>query len=433
MNIQEIQLLLSDADAVNQVPLIESVHGLGKSTICNDYADQQGLHFEPLFLSLLDTGDLIGIPVTATIGGQLTTTWAAPTWYTRIVDAAWPVSMKVSDLEFNDESFAKLVKAEHADAIDRGALNMLYCEHFNLRPNQMHILRQNVVSYKHAQRSMLFLDEMNRAPMDVLNASLQLILEKRLNDHVLPRVHGKDTLIVTAINPAGGDYTVTEFEPALLDRFVVSELQPDAKSWLQYARESNLNAVIREYITENPTKLHTDGKPGGRSIERKGASPRTWTRLAKYLDSTNNNITEGTMNYLVGTLGEGLAAEFFLFLEGYARSMTPEQWIKQISKKRSKDPIKLGKQMAKVVDDLEGIKRNELAANLAEHYKECTEAKDALPYLAYLHALPTENLAAYLTSLRQDVSKADTFKQLVEFDKELTNKELFRKIVSKTK
>lgn len=425
MNIKAIYSLIAEADRVGHVPLIESKHGLGKSTIVAKYAADQELHFEPLMLSLLDTGDLLGIPRTENIGGQLTTTWAAPTWYSRIVDAAWATNMDIADLVFHDETFGKFVTKSYPDTIGRSELNQAFCDFYNKRNNMLHILRQDKVGYTKAQRSVLFLDEKNRAAPDILNASLQLILDKRLNDHILPTVNGQDTLIVSAINPADGDYTVSEFDPALLDRFVTCHLEPDTEAWLDYARTANVNIVVREYLTENPQKIHVEDKNGG-----KGASPRSWTRLGSYLDSIDNTPTPSTMDYIVGTIGEALGAEFFLFLQGFARTMTPEQWAKEVKKasRNLKDVKKIAAKLEETVAALEPIKRNELAANLREEYKEKDTLQDVMPYLVYLHAMPMENLAAYLTNLKEESS--DEITRLAAFDKEASNKDLFRKVVA---
>lgn len=426
MNIKAIYSLIGEADRVGHVPLIESVHGLGKSTIVAKYAQDNNLHFEPLMLSLLDTGDLLGIPRTEILGGQLTTTWAAPTWYSRIVDAAWATEMNMQDLTFHDADFGNFVnKAYPSGHISRAELNQAFCDFYGKRNNMLHILRQDKVSYNKAQRSVLFLDEKNRAAPDILNASLQLILDKRLNDHILPTVNGQDTLIVSAINPADGDYTVAEFDPALLDRFVTCRLEPDTEAWLEYARNSNVNIVVREYLTENPQKIHVEDKNGG-----KGASPRSWTRLGQYLDSIDNTPTESTMSYIVGTIGESLGAEFFLFLQGFARTMTPEQWAKEVKKasRNLKDVKKIAAKLEETVVNLEPIKRNELAANLREEYKDKDKLDDVMPYLVYLHAMPMENLAAYLTNLKEE--HAEELTRLVNFDKEASNKDLFRKVVA---
>lgn len=426
MNIKEVTKLIAAADKVGQVPLISSKHGIGKSTICETYAHKNGMHFEPLILSLMDTGDLMGIPRTAEMGGQTTTIWAAPDWYSRIVNAAWPMELPVERLSFTADTLqAAVIESASNGYISREELNRMYCKHYHLPVDGLRLLRQDDVVYEDAVRSVLFLDEFNRSPSDILNASLQLILDKRLHSHVLPRVKGKDTFIVSAINPSDGDYTVAEFDPALLDRFVTCDLETDAGAWLEWAAANNVNEIVRDFIMENRAKLHFTPKGGG-----KGSSSRSWTKAAAYLDSINNTPDETTPYYLKGVIGDSLAAEFLLYVQGYVKSMSVEQIEEIVTKKKSiKSVEKLGAHIGTLIEEIEAIKKIELAESLYDKYKDAKTYEEAKPYLAYLYALPTENLAGYLSSMKQ--GNMEGYKQLVSIDDEANKKGLFHRIVSK--
>lgn len=112
MNINEAKLFVTACDATDTVPLIEGVHGLGKSDIVRQYAKDNNLHCEILILSLMDVGDLCGLPRTISHGGQLSTTWSAPIWFNRIIDAAWPESFSYEDLTFDDLEFKAFVDSK---------------------------------------------------------------------------------------------------------------------------------------------------------------------------------------------------------------------------------------------------------------------------------------------------------------------------------
>jgi hypothetical protein len=134
----------------------------------------------------------------------------------------------------------------------------------------------------------LFLDEINRASNDLIGASLQLILDGRLNEHQLP----PGTMIVAAINPDDGNYSVNSLDPAMMDRMVVCEVEADAHSWLRYAKSYGVNDKVVEFITKSTKYIHHTPKDGG-----KGTSPRSWTRLSKYL----NYCEENKQNQVIST------------------------------------------------------------------------------------------------------------------------------------
>lgn len=421
MNIKEVSTLLAETDKVGHVLLVESKHGIGKSTMCATYAESAGLHYEPLILSLYDTGDMIGMPDTTTIGGVKATTWAAPAWYVRIVNAAWPEQLKTAELSFVDSKLKAKVTGN--TFISRSKLNELYCEHYDIPNHGLALLRQAEVTYSKSKRSMLFLDEMNRSAPDILNASLQLILEKRLNDHILPVVNGKETCLVAAINPSDQSYTVAGFDPALLDRFVYAKLETSTPEWLSWARSANINPTITSFITDNPTKLHFTPK----DETEKGASNRSWARLSSYLN-TLTDTTKANHHYITGTLGKVVGAEFVIYLQNYSKAFT----IKDVERKVNRSPKledveKLATRLTKHVEGMEAIKRLELAAQLQDKYADKATYTEALPYLAYLHALPLESLASYISKTKETNGMLE---KLAELDDKATKKQLFHKIIS---
>ena len=109
MTINETKQLIAACDLIDKVPLISGLHGIGKSEIVKQYAAEQGLHNETMMMSLMDTGDIAGIPRTAEIGGQISTVWAAPQFITNIINQAWGKELYLEDLQFNDPAFKEFV------------------------------------------------------------------------------------------------------------------------------------------------------------------------------------------------------------------------------------------------------------------------------------------------------------------------------------
>lgn len=437
MNIEESLKLVQAADICGHVPLFKGVHGIGKSESVAQYATQNNMHFEPLILSLMDTGDMLGLPETRDVNGMPATVWAAPSWYSNIVNAAWPKSLRISRLQFEDTDLQAYVmdymKDKDNARIAREELNNLYCEYYDIPNDTLQILRQDNVHYLDSKRSALFLDEFNRAPADILNASLQLINDHRLHSHVLPRIRGQETLIVAAINPADGDYTVQEFDAALLDRFVDCDVEPDLKSWLVWAKEKNVNKIVRDFLIDNQTKFHFTPKDGS-----KGASPRSWYKVAKYIDALENTSKDIMSYYIKGLLGSAIASQFLIFYHNYESNITTKDIANFINKeikavKKNKQPVvieEIAEKVSELIENVESIKKLEFADTFHHQYIH-EEPEDALVLMIYLYALPIENLSAVLKQIQADYPT--NYGKLAKIDKELNDKKLFLKIVSNLK
>lgn len=429
INIAEIKNLIAAADVCGHVPLIKGRHGVGKSESASQYAKEQDMHFEPLILSLMDTGDMLGLPVTERVNGMMSTLWAAPSWYTNIVNAAWPQKFTLDRLQFMDKDFQEyLLKKDSSPFSGRESLNTAYCEFYKLPNDRLQILRQDNVRNLDSRRSVLFLDEFNRAPSDILNASLQLILDHRLHSHELPLVKGQETLVVAAVNPSDGAYTVQEFDPALLDRFVDCEVTPDLKIWTRWAKENKVNQVVIDFLIENQSKFHFEPKDGS-----KGASPRSWTRLATYIDRLEDTPKDIMSHYIKGTVGSSLAAQFLMFYTSYGSGMnyqTLRKLVKAAVKKNKDGPIQdTADGIAVVLKDVDAIKKLEYAETfIAEYLGKGKSDEECLPMLVYLYSLPLENLAATLKSMQS--SDIALYAKLAKLDKVHNNKALFLKIVS---
>jgi hypothetical protein len=101
--------------------MLHGLHGLGKSEIVEQWANENGYNCVCLYLSTQDVADLIGIPTVEEKSGKKFTSWAEPEWLSQAKDDPRP--------------------------------------------------------------SIFFLDEMNRAPKFVLQTMLPFVLSGRLHTH----------------------------------------------------------------------------------------------------------------------------------------------------------------------------------------------------------------------------------------------------------
>lgn len=428
MNIASAKKIIAAAFLANDTVIMEGPHGIGKSTIVVQYANENNKHCVPLFLSHMEVGDLIGMPRTVEVASEHLTTWTKPIWLQRMIDHAWPTECDITDLVFSSKEFESAVKANlstKSGIVTREEVNVAYAKAKGLNNlYKLHLVsNQTDIMCKLSKHSVLFLDELNRAPIDVRQSALQLVLEKQIHEHELPYVAGKATMIVAAINPAS-DYQVDELDAALLDRFLHIEVEADHVAWLEYARAKNLNEIVRAYIAENTKDIFHHPKDGGI-----GATPRSWEKLSSFMDNANKIDGDILFDVIKGKIGNTLASKFLIFFNNYSKVIKMADVEKVINKemKKSKEPETIAKAVAKLMAKQEPIQKSEMAEQFLEKYIS-KSGDDALPLLAYLYSMDLELLAAFIKNLKARDDQAP-FIALAELDKP-NNKALFRKITS---
>lgn len=152
----------------------------------------------------------------------------------------------------------------------------------------------------------LFLDEMNSAPMATQAAAYQLVLNRRIGTYELP-----DNVVIVAAGNRETDRGVTYRMPApLANRFVHIEVAPDFDTWQEWAADNQIHPDVLGYLTFAKNDLYSFD-PG--SNERSFATPRSWAFVSDLLVDQEDDIemTESEVSDLVaGTVGEGMAIKF---------------------------------------------------------------------------------------------------------------------------
>jgi hypothetical protein len=167
-------------------------------------------------------------------------------------------------------------------------------------------------------KHVIFLDEINRAPKYVLQAAFQLIFEKRIHTHVLP----KETLLIAAANPDTEDFDVTDMsDKALLDRFCVIKVENDLDSFLEYATKTGVDTSITHFLAENPSYLASNNEDF--EIEQYvNPSNRSWVFVDKLLKlNAPDKIFKGLLN---GIVGPSAALQYINHKENYEKKFDPE-------------------------------------------------------------------------------------------------------------
>ena len=123
------------------------------------------------------------------------------------------------------------------------------------------------------QPVILFLDEVDRATIEVRQGIFELTDSRKLNGHVLH----PDTLIFAAVNGGehGDQYQVGEMDPAELDRWTVFDVEPTVEDWLDWGKEK-VTPIVWDFINQNRNHLEHEGEFEPNKVY---PSRRSWHRL----------------------------------------------------------------------------------------------------------------------------------------------------------
>jgi hypothetical protein len=177
----------------------------------------------------------------------------------------------------------------------------------------------------------LFLDEVDRATMEVRQGIFELTDSRKLNGwHLHPQ-----TRIFAAVN--GGEhagassYQVGEMDPAELDRWTVFDVEPTVGDWLTWAKDK-VDGVVWDFINQNHAHLEHMPDGGGYEPNKVYPSRRSWKRFSDCVDKAcflaepKQNLS-AVYNLACGFLGFEAAVAFRDFCEMYERIVTLEDVI----------------------------------------------------------------------------------------------------------
>jgi len=165
----------------------------------------------------------------------------------------------------------------------------------------------------------LFLDEVDRATMEVRQGIFELCDSRKIAGYTLH----PDTLIFAAVNGGehGAQYQVGEMDPAELDRYTVFDVEPTVEDWLTWAKDEVCDEIWN-FINQNHQHLEhrEDYEPN-----KVYPSRRSWERLSKTLSGLDK-IEHSPTLYHLSTAFVGFEAAIALndFIKNYERQVTVE-------------------------------------------------------------------------------------------------------------
>jgi hypothetical protein len=154
--------------------------------------------------------------------------------------------------------------------------------------------------------SILFLDELPRAPMLVQNACLQLALDGRIGEYILP----EDCDLIAAGNrltDGGGSFKLNS---ALSSRFRHLDAESNLDDWCLWAIKNGIEPVVIAFVRFRPELLCKFD-----AGERTFPCPRTHEAVSKIVACKPSPAIEHDLYR--GAYGDGAAVEFSAFLSLY--------------------------------------------------------------------------------------------------------------------
>lgn len=273
--IKEAVLICKDA---NITPFIWGHRGLGKSALVQQVAAENNWGFIDLRCSQLEASDIRGLP--DRIDGR---THYLP-----------PADMPIGDMT-NEEIMNKL-----GDVPEEGDI-----EAERIYANNLLKLQSRF------QNGILFIDEVNRAQDDVLQAIFQLVLDRRVGMYALP----PGWCVVAAGNFMEG-YMVTGFnDPAFLNRFshlTLSGGETTLEEWVYYmsAAHGEHATNVVEFASQNMKYL--DGDVNGELGFSIQPSRRSWdmvVRVDKVVEQKHYNES-ARIEVLAGLVGRDVSLAY---------------------------------------------------------------------------------------------------------------------------
>jgi MoxR-like ATPase len=288
MNVTQLKEAILLCRESNVTPFIWGKHGIGKSSAVLQLSQVMEVGMVDMRCSQLEASDLRGLPERE--GGR--------TLYLPPADLPNDKQCSPSCTLFRESG------CKHKVCIEREKAGETAC------------------------RGFLFLDELNRAEDDVLQAAFQLVYDKAIGTYKLP----SGWSVVVAGNYTEG-YTVNSFnDPAFLDRFCHVDLtigEPYYADWTDFMKRNCGEAAdkILQFVGFND--VHLMAKTEADRGFAVTPSPRSWELVARVenVSRAQNFDRMVVQEVMSGIIGRELALQF----ERFATDVLPSDIINRFS------------------------------------------------------------------------------------------------------
>lgn len=159
-------------------------------------------------------------------------------------------------------------------------------------------------------KGILFLDELNSAPLSVQAAIYQLVLDRKIGEYTLP----KGWRIVCAGNKIDDKGIVFKLPSPLINRMVHLVLEAKYEDFKVWAIKNEIHPFVIGFLGFRPDLL-SSSIPSSTETNPAFCTPRAWSILSNILKSQKEIKTIHPLIY--GTVGYGSGIEFISFVKVY--------------------------------------------------------------------------------------------------------------------
>ena len=157
--------------------------------------------------------------------------------------------------------------------------------------------------------NILFLDEISAAPQSVQAAAYQIVLDKDVGEHRLPR----NCIVIAAGNRVTDKSVAYKMPKALANRLLHIEVKQNFDSWREWAVQKGINDKVLGFLTFRQDLL-MGFDPSTDDLAF--ATPRAWEMVSEILNMTGGDVSR-MFPMIAGLVGEGTAIEFRTWAKVY--------------------------------------------------------------------------------------------------------------------
>lgn len=231
----------------------------------------------------------------------------------------------------------------------------------------------------------LFLDEINRAPKDILQAVFELVLSKSISSNGFKL--SPESQIIAAKNPSTDDYTVNDFnDSAFYDRFCFIRFAPTVKEWLQYAEKIGMPRKALAFYEKNPELLEPELQDF--SFDEMCKNSRR-TAVAAHIKLEKVCKEKGILSELLfGMLGTKVAPSYLSHCENFKEDIEIDELLNDYKKVQ-----KLVKQHSKA-----DTNRSDILKSV------CDRLLKRIPEITPMNETQAENLVKFIKDIPKDIA-----------------------------